>query len=124
MNPTDADFASIGFTEADWKALLFGTGSIPFAKLSTARAAVARIGRYSETQANDHEVTDYALRLIALNFPHRCFPSPFTEAERLRFFQLREGLTAEDAQRRLDEIAKERAEEDRLFGGAAQRGSD
>jgi hypothetical protein len=114
IDATEADFNSLGLTSDDWKALLFGSGSVPLERMTKARAAIARIGRHTEAQARDTDAADYALKLVAITYPRRCFPGPFTHEETLKFVQLREGCSRDEAERKLEAVQVDNAEVARI----------
>jgi hypothetical protein len=117
MSTSKEDFHKIGLTADDWKAFILGKGMINPLRLAAARAAVARIGRYSPEQAADTELTDGALCMVGTQYPHLWLKGePLSYEDKIRFLQAKDGCTREEAARHLEQVQKDNEEVARIFG--------
>ena len=117
MDATREDFTKLGLSSDDWKVFIFGPGTLSAQKLDAARAAVARLGHYTEKQAVDPEITDSALRMIATRYPYLWLQGETLTAEqKIRFLQVKTGCSREEAERQLEQVAKDNEEAARIFG--------
>lgn len=118
MATSEEDFARIGLTADDWKAFILGRGTIDAQRLESARAAVARLGRYSPEQADDHRLTDFALRQIATRYPHLwLYGETLSHEDKVAFLRAQNDWSRDEAERRLEQVRKDREDEARIFGG-------
>ncbi len=108
MNATQEDFAKLGLSPDDWKAFILGRGTIAPLKLSAARIAVAQLGRYTEKQAADTELTDGALRRVATQYSHLWMQDEtLTTDEKIRYLQAKNGWSREEAERHLEQVRQD-----------------
>jgi hypothetical protein len=117
LNTSDNEFATLGLSSDDWTAFILGRGTLPAQKLDAARVAVARLGRYTEKQASDTEVTDSALRQIATRYPYLWLRGEtLTVEDKIRFLEASRACSREEAEKHLEADDKDRAEEAQNFG--------
>jgi hypothetical protein len=118
MSTSEEDFANLGLSADDWKAFILGRGTLSAQKLDAARAAVARLGRYTEKQASDTQLTDLALRRVATQYAYLWLRGEtLTVEDKIKFLQAEKDCSREEAERHLEQVRKDRDEEDRILGG-------
>ena len=120
MSTSRKDFEGLGLTSDERRSLVFGGPPVSLPKLSAARAGLARLGRYGAAQADDDLFMDRALRMMATTVPQYWLDGvKLSREENLRFLQVKEGWSREQAEEHLERVEKDNAEEARIFGGGA-----